>query len=148
MTSSNGNIFGVTGPMCGVFTGKFLSQRPVTRALMFYFSCAWINDWVKNREAGDFRRHRAHYDVTVMSLYWAYWPLTDPIIARCPAIDPNFPSQSIVWCVAHLSRVSAYELSHIRSIVWQGAHYFSIHEDIIAWINHDIVMQVINCLFI
>ena len=28
--------------------------------------CAWINDWVNNGEAGDLRRHRAHYDVTVM----------------------------------------------------------------------------------
>ena len=27
---------------------------------------AWINGWVNNREAGDFRRHRAHYDVIVM----------------------------------------------------------------------------------
>ena len=31
MTSSNGNIFRVTGPFCGEFTGEFLSQRPVTR---------------------------------------------------------------------------------------------------------------------
>ena len=29
--------------------------------------CACINSWVNNREAGDLRRHRAHYDVTVMS---------------------------------------------------------------------------------
>ena len=35
-------------------------------ALMFSLICAWINDWVNNREAGDLRRHRAHYDVTVM----------------------------------------------------------------------------------
>ena len=34
----------------------------------FMFSLIWINGWVKNREAGDVRRHRAHYDVTVMSL--------------------------------------------------------------------------------
>ena len=27
---------------------------------------AWINGWVNNREAGDLRRHRAHYDVIVM----------------------------------------------------------------------------------
>ena len=27
---------------------------------------AWINGWVKNREACDLRRHHAHYDVTVM----------------------------------------------------------------------------------
>ena len=35
-------------------------------ALMFSLICAWINDWVNNREAGDLRRHRAHYDVIVM----------------------------------------------------------------------------------
>ena len=35
-------------------------------ALMFSLICAWINGWVNNREAGDLRRHRAHYDVTVM----------------------------------------------------------------------------------
>ena len=34
--------------------------------LMFYLICAWMNNWVNNREAGDLRRHRAHYDVIVM----------------------------------------------------------------------------------
>ena len=38
------------------------------RALMFSLICAWINDWVNNREAGDLRRHRGHYDVIVMNL--------------------------------------------------------------------------------
>ena len=33
---------------------------------VFFFIYAWINGWVNNREAGDFRRHLAHYDVTVM----------------------------------------------------------------------------------
>ena len=32
-------------------------------ALMFSLICAWIKYWVNNREAGDFRRHRIHYDV-------------------------------------------------------------------------------------
>ena len=35
-------------------------------ALMFSLICVWINDWVNNREAGNLRRYRAHYDVTVM----------------------------------------------------------------------------------
>ena len=35
-------------------------------AFMFSLICAWINGWVNNRVAGDLRRHRAHYDVTVM----------------------------------------------------------------------------------
>ena len=34
-------------------------------ALIFSLICAWINGWVNNREAGDLRRHRAHYDVIV-----------------------------------------------------------------------------------
>ena len=35
-------------------------------ALMFSLICVWINGWVNNRKAGDLRRHRAHYDDTVM----------------------------------------------------------------------------------
>ena len=35
-------------------------------ALMFSLICVYINGWVNNREAGDLRRYRAHYDVTVM----------------------------------------------------------------------------------
>ena len=35
-------------------------------ALMFSLIYAWINGSVNNREAGDLRRHRAHYEVTVM----------------------------------------------------------------------------------
>ena len=42
-------------------------------ALMFSLICAWINNCVNNREAGDLRRHRAHYDVTVMSFGLLYW---------------------------------------------------------------------------
>ena len=35
-------------------------------ALMLSLICVWINDWVNNGEAGDLRRYRIHYDVTVM----------------------------------------------------------------------------------
>ena len=46
-------------------TGELPSQRPETRSFDVFFG-AWINGWVNNREAGDLRRHIAHYDVTVM----------------------------------------------------------------------------------
>ena len=36
-------------------------------ALMFSLTCAWTNGWVNNRGAGDLIRHRAHYDVTLMT---------------------------------------------------------------------------------
>ena len=35
-------------------------------ALMFSLICAWKNGWANNRDASDFRSHRAHYDVTVL----------------------------------------------------------------------------------
>ena len=35
-------------------------------ALMFSLISARVNGWVSNREAGDLRRHRTHYDVIVM----------------------------------------------------------------------------------
>ena len=34
---------------------------------MFSLICVRINGWVNNREAGDLRRYRAHYDVSVMN---------------------------------------------------------------------------------
>ena len=71
MTSSNGNIFRVTGPLCGEFTGD--RWIPLTKASdadlwCLLWSAPWINSWVINGEAGDLRRHRAHYDVIVV--YW------------------------------------------------------------------------------
>ena len=35
-------------------------------SLMFSLICLWTKGWVNNREAGDLRRYRAHYDVIVM----------------------------------------------------------------------------------
>ena len=37
-------------------------------ALMFSLICAWTNGWVNTPDAGNFRLHRAHYDLTVMDL--------------------------------------------------------------------------------
>ena len=117
MTSSNGNIFRVTGPLCGEFTSLTIvystvysdadqwkhkssaslafvrgihrsrwiphtkaSEVPVNSphkgqwrgAFMFSLICVWINGWVNNREAGELRRYRPHYDVTVMVITYAY----------------------------------------------------------------------------
>ena len=45
-------------------------------ALMFSLICTWIYGWVNNGKADDLRRHRAHYDVTVMTclvVSWQWW---------------------------------------------------------------------------
>ena len=74
MTPWNENIFRVTGHLCGEFTGSRWSPRTKAMqwrgALMFSLICVWINGWVNNREAGDLRRHCAHYDVIVIPVRW------------------------------------------------------------------------------
>ena len=70
MTSSNGNIFLVTGHLCGEFTGEFPAQRPVTWSFVVLFDLRLnkrLGKQPMNGEAGDLRRRRAHYDVTVMT---------------------------------------------------------------------------------
>ena len=69
MTSSNGTIFLVTGPLHGKFTDdRWIHRTKASDAELwcFLWSAPWINGWVNNREAGDLRRHRAHYDIIVM----------------------------------------------------------------------------------
>ena len=71
MTSSNGNIFRVTGPLCGE------SPVPVNSthkgqwrgALMISLICVRINDWVNNREAVDLRA-----TVVIMTSMWCHVP--------------------------------------------------------------------------
>ena len=35
-------------------------------ALIFSLIFAWTNGWANNRDAGDLKRHRTHYDITVI----------------------------------------------------------------------------------
>ena len=89
MTSSNGNICSVTSRLCGEFTGQRWVNSPHKGqwrgGLMFSLICVWTNGWVNNREAGDLRCHRAHYDVIIM--------FSQPPSNGC-VIDPNHKSHS------------------------------------------------------
>ena len=49
-------------------------------ALMFSLICVWINSWVNNREAGDWRRYRAHYDVIVILFQYELIPWLPNVI--------------------------------------------------------------------
>ena len=54
MTSSNGNIFRVTGPLCGEFTGpgEFPTQRPVTRRSFDVFFDVHLNKRLSKHSSG------------------------------------------------------------------------------------------------
>ena len=56
-------------------TGEFLAQRPVTPSFDVSLVCIWTNGSVNNRDAGDLRRYRAHYDVTITSIPTLKYPL-------------------------------------------------------------------------
>ena len=59
-------------------TGDFPTQRPVTRSFDVFFDLRLNNGWANNRGAGDLRRYRAHYDITVM-VFWVWIGLLAPI---------------------------------------------------------------------
>ena len=76
-------------------------------ALMFSFIYAWTNGCVNNRSAGDLRRHRAQYDVTVkwrplLRLSWWYYPRWRHQMEAFSAFTSGFPSKKAssaeVWC--------------------------------------------------
>ena len=63
----------------GIHRSPLTHKGQWRRALLFSLICRKIV-WVDNRDAGDLRRHRAHYDVTVMSclVSWHY---------GCPSVN-------------------------------------------------------------
>ena len=92
MTSSNGNIFRVTGPLCGEFTGpgEFPTQRPVTGSFDVFFdlrlnkrlskhSWGW---WFETLSWSLWRHHNVLETVWQLSKlpehshckHWARWP--------------------------------------------------------------------------
>ena len=69
MTSSNGNIFGVTGPFWGKSTGQRGQWSWTLRCSLIH---AWTNGSGNNQDAGGLARHRTHYDATVMTVWSSY----------------------------------------------------------------------------
>ena len=62
--------------MLGISVLRNLSEMLcflLTSILYILWYAPWINGWVNNREAGDLRKHRAHYDVIVGK--WGTWQL-------------------------------------------------------------------------
>ena len=82
MTSSNGNIFRVTGHLCGRFPVNSPHKGQWRGALIFSLICTWINGWLNNFEAGDLRRKPAHYGIIVMCRGYGVWGLDKQVGCR------------------------------------------------------------------
>ena len=127
MMSSNGNIFRVTGHLCREFTGH--QWIPCTKgqwrgALMFSLICAWLNGWVNTRGAGELRRHRAHYDVTVMSQRTLTPRLPPPLPASEYAMR-TMATNNVTAIVALGRKVILDAMDEIRRwIIRNCSHFF------------------------
>ena len=71
----------------GIHRSWWIPRTKASHAeLLSSMICPRINCWVNNRKAGDLRRHRAHYDTTVMSyisVLAAQSRLTMPLVVFC-----------------------------------------------------------------
>ena len=76
MTSSNGNIFHITG-LC--VPNSICHKAQWRGALMFSLICAWTNVWVNMLSASNLRHHCTHCDITLMLFHgpstwiWIYF---------------------------------------------------------------------------
>ena len=122
MTSSNAYIFRVAGHLCGEFTVHRSLFTKASDAELWCFLWAWINGWVNNREAGDLRRHRAHYDVTVL---FAETPSTT---GGYPAIG-SFRTERVYCysCIVIPPVLRPENLRRTRSIRWNPMHCHGIN---------------------
>ena len=70
--------------VCGIYRSPVNSPHKGQwrGALMFSLICAWTKGWVNNGDAGDLRRHRAHYDIIIMYLSYPYDKETGIILGK------------------------------------------------------------------
>ena len=96
VTSSNGSIFRVSGLLCGEFTGHQWNPRTGASDVelwCFLWSEPWINGLVNNDDTGDLRCHHAHYDATVMLLFFTHVCIIQPW-----CVDSPLPSTTYMHC--------------------------------------------------
>ena len=86
MTSSNGNIFRVTGPLCGEFTGpgEFPTQRPVTRSFDVFFDLR-LNKRLSKQQRGWWFETQAWSLWRHCNVIWSCWHYSGIILCMRPA---------------------------------------------------------------
>ena len=96
-------------------------------ALMFSFICAWINDWVNNREAGNLRRHRAHHHVIVM------FTIRNTRLVQYASTEVHFQ----IKCV-----MSFVSITYICRNMWYGNAYAHMK----SWDRHNVKESSESCI--
>ena len=136
MTSSNGYVFRVTGPLCGEFTGqRWIPRTKASDAELwcFLWSAPCTNGWVNNREPGDLRRQRAHHAVIVMCMFsLLYLPLS------VTSVIHMIPHQPLLVQHRHAHRIWTNKRHTTRCLIW------------VPWscYNDNLFKQLVNILLV
>ena len=116
VTSSNGNIY---WPFVrGIHRSPVPNKGQWRGALMFSLICVWINGWVNNREAGDLRRYRARYDVTVMAdmrpgTVSSLVQVVDYLLFDTKPLSEPSLTYIVIWKLYEQSSLNSYRNSNI-----------------------------------
>ena len=88
-------------------------------ALMFYLSYTWINGCVNNREAGDLRRHRAHYDVFVMLRFQSVnqWATDHCVLCHPGIIFIPFPFWHMLFSTRKTWPMFKFHVPHLGDCI-------------------------------
>ena len=129
MTSSNENIFRVTGPLCGEFTGHrwIPLTKAMTRNFHVFFDLGLNKTWVNIRETVDLRRRRAHYDVIIMGIMlWLHdQPCAEVVImlhaCRLSAFTCNVNDQNSLSCCWGMNSTNVCQK--------EGKNYSAMHNN-------------------
>ena len=137
---------------------------------MFSLICVCINGWVNNREAGDLRRHRGHYHVTVMMCWllrswhtngsnvimtcitanYILWSCVSPTrLQRCHNERDGVSNGVLIACSAVCSGADQgkHHSSAHRPLWWESTGDRSNKENVfIWWRHHDTASTGAECL--
>ena len=106
-------------------------------ALMFSLICARRNGWVNTSETGNLRRHRAYYDITVMTSIFSVaicHKVHDTVISQkhfpTPVDSPHkcLNCGSLIFLSLLLAWTSCWTNNHVTGDLW---HQFSVHANVI-----------------
>ena len=120
MTSSNGNIFRVTGPLCGEFTGpgEFPTQRPVTRIFDVFLDLC-LNKGLSKQPWGWWFENPS----------WSLWRHV-MIIYAYPPYNPASVTKVFICVIKRKGSLLVIEWEFVREIYPEKC-FFSI---ILGWI--------------
>ena len=144
MTSSNGNIFRATGPLCGEFTGpgEFPAQRPVTRSFDIFFdlhpnkrlSKQWWGWWFETqscplwRHRNELGNDQPNGNVRQYSLIGVY--------------NKHYMI-SFAWCLTVLP-MYGINCRHLFCVaMWRvGYDTYHSHEYVFCWLNVGAALRI------